>query len=175
MNKTEKRKGNNSMLTSIIIMALLSTILFLIAYFQGKGNHIVGLKIAFRMTLDVLPLLIFAFILAGMIRSLIPNEIISKWIGQEAGFRGLLIGTIVGGITPGGPYVALPVIAGLIQSGASIGTMVAFVTAWSLWAIGRMPMEIAIVGWKFYLTRLLSTFFFPPIAGFIADRLYKIL
>jgi hypothetical protein len=50
-----------------------------------------------------------------------------------------------------------------------MGTMVAFVTAWSLWAFGRLPMEFAIMGWKFTVVRFLSVFFFPPVAGFIAN------
>ena len=86
--------------------------------------------------------------------------------------RGILIGTVAGGISPGGPYVSLPIIAGLMKSGASVGTMVAFLTGWSLWAVGRIPMEIGIVGWKFTLIRLVATFFFPPIAGLIAQLLF---
>jgi len=74
---------------------------------------------------------------------------------------------------PGGPYVSLPIAAGLLRTGASIGTMVAFLTGWSLWAITRLPLEIGIMGWKFWLIRLACTFFFPPIAGLIANRLFS--
>ena len=88
---------------------------------------------------------------------------------MESGWRGLLVGTIAGGLSPGGPYVSLPIVAGLLRSGASVGTMVAFLTGWSLWAIARMPMEVGILGWKFTLVRFVSTFIFPPIAGFLAN------
>jgi uncharacterized membrane protein YraQ (UPF0718 family) len=125
------------------------------------------------MTIDVLPLLIFAFIMAGMIQTLLPHELLSRWIGEESGIRGILIGTIAGGITPGGPYVSLPLAAGFLRSGASLGTMVAFITAWSLWAVSRLPMEIGIMGWKFTVVRLACTFFFPPIAGFLAQMLFS--
>lgn len=107
-----------------------------------------------------------------MIQILLPRELLSKWIGAESGMRGILIGTVAGGLTPGGPYVSLPIVAGLLRSGASIGTMVAFLTAWSLWAVGRLPMEVGILGWKFTLIRITSTFFFPPIAGFIAQMFF---
>jgi hypothetical protein len=53
-----------------------------------------------------------------------------------------------------------------------MGTMVAFLTGWSLWAVGRLPMEVGILGWKFALVRLASTFFFPPIAGWIAQTFF---
>jgi len=161
------------MLIPTIIMGVIAIALLIIAYQRGGGEHISGLKIAGNLLLQIAPLLIFAFIIAGMIQVLIPAEMISKWIGAESGLRGILIGTAVGGLMPGGPYVSLPIAAGLLRTGASIGTMVAFLTGWSLWAVSRMPLEIGIMGWKFTLIRLACTFFFPPIAGLIANRLFS--
>ena len=125
------------------------------------------------MLLQIVPLLIFALIIAGMIQVLIPTELISKWIGVESGFRGILIGTVIGGFAPGGPFVSLPIAAGLLRAGASVGTMVAFLTGWSLLAFGRLPLEIGLMGWKFTMVRLACTFFLPPIAGLIANLLFS--
>ncbi len=161
------------MLIPTIIMGVIAIILLFIGYQKGGGEHILGLESAGGMLLQIVPLLIFAFIIAGMIQVLIPTEIISRWIGAESGFRGILIGTAVGGLVPGGPYVSLPIAAGLLRTGASIGTMVAFVTGWSLWAITRLPLEIGIMGWKFTLIRIACTFFFPPIAGLIANKFFS--
>ena len=160
------------MLIPTIIMALLAAVLLYIGYQRGAGEHIIGMKAAFKMTAEVLPLLIFAFVVAGMAHALIPKELLAKWVGNESGMRGIIIGTIAGGLAPGGPYVNLPIAAVLIRSGASIGTAVAFLTGWSLWAINRLPMEIGILGWRFALVRFICTFFFPPIAGFIAQALF---
>ena len=157
----------------MVVMGALALILFLLGYHRGEGQHIAGLKSGLRITLQVLPLLIFSFIAAGMVQVLIPRETISRWIGAESGVRGILIGTVVGGLTPGGPYVSLPIAAGFLRAGAGIGTMVAFLTGWSLWAVSRLPMEIGILGWKLTLIRLAATFFFPPIAGLIAQILSK--
>ena len=161
------------MLIPTLIMALLAVILLIIGYSKGEGQHIVGLKSAMKMTVDILPMLIFAFIMAGMIQALLPQELLSKWIGEESGIRGILIGTVAGGITPGGPYVSLPLAAGFLRAGAGMGTMVAFLTAWSLWAVSRLPMEIGVMGWKFTFIRLACTFFFPPIAGFLAQMFFS--
>jgi len=161
------------MLIPTIIMGVIAIVLIFIGYQKGGGEHILGLESAGNMLLQIVPLLIFAFIIAGMIQVLIPTEIISRWIGAESGFRGILIGTALGGLMPGGPYVSLPIAAGLLRTGASIGTMVAFVTGWSLWAITRLPLEIGIMGWKFTLIRLACVFFFPPIAGLIANKFFS--
>jgi len=146
----EKRRASN-MLIPTIVMAVFAIILLYIGYSKGQGQHITGLNIALKITLQILPLLIFAFIMAGMIQTLLPRELISKWIGEESG----------------------PVAAGFLRAGAGVGTMVAFVTAWSLWAVSRLPMEIGILGWKFTVVRLVCTFFFPPIAGLLAQLLFS--
>ena len=159
------------MLIPTIIMGLLAIILVFIGY--QKGVHVQGLKASYTMLIQIIPLLVFAFIVAGMVQALIPREIISRWVGTESGFRGILIGTIIGGIAPGGPYISLPIAAGLLRTGASIGTMVAFLTGWSLLAFGRMPLEIGIMGWNFWLIRMACTFFFPPIAGLIANAFFS--
>ena len=108
-----------------------------------------------------------------MIQVLISAEMISKWVGAESGFRGILIGTAVGSLMPGGPYTCLPLAAGLLRVGAGIGTMVALITAWSLLAFVRLPLDVGIMGWKFTLIRLACVFFFPPIAGLIANKFFS--
>ncbi len=157
------------MLIPTIIMGVIAIVFLFIGYQKGGGEHILGLKSAGNLLLQIIPLLIFAFIIAGMVQHLVPTALMSQWVGGKSGFRGILIGTVMGGFMPGGPYVSFPIAAGLLRVGASVGTMVAFLTAWSLLAVGRLPLEIGIIGWKFTLTRLVCTFFFPPIAGLIAN------
>ena len=160
------------MLIPTLIMAGLALVLLWIGYHRGQNEHLIGLKSAGRMTLDIFPLLVCAFIVAGMVGVLLPGELVSKWVGTESGMRGILIGTLAGALAPGGPYVSLPIATALLRSGAGAGTMVAFLTGWSLWAFSRLPMEFAILGWRFTLIRLASTFFFPPIAGVIAHTFF---
>ena len=160
------------MLIPTIVMGVIAVALLYIGYQRGVGEHVIGLKSAGNLLVQIIPLLIFAFIVAGMIQILLPHEIISRWVGVESGFRGLLIGSAIGGLMPGGPYVSMPIVAGLLRTGASVGTMVALITAWSLLAVSRMPIEIGLLGWKFALIRLACVFFFPPIAGLIANQLF---
>ena len=161
------------MLIPTIIMGVIAIVLLFIGYQKGGGEHILGLKIGGNLLIQIVPLLIFAFLVAGMVQTLIPQEIISKWVGVESGFRGVLIGTLIGSLTPGGPFICLPIAAGLLRTGASVGTMVAFITAWSLLAVNRLPLEIGIMGWQFTLIRLACVFFFPPIAGLIANTFFS--
>jgi uncharacterized membrane protein YraQ (UPF0718 family) len=167
-----KKRSHKGMLIPTCILAVLAFVFTFIAYRSGEAQHIAGLRMALNMTLSIIPLLVFAFIVAGMVQVILPRELLSKWVGEESGLRGILIGSIAGGLAPGGPYVSLPVAAGLLRTGAGVGTMVAFLTGWSVWAINRLPLEVGILGWKFTLIRFASTVIFPPIAGFIAQMLF---
>jgi uncharacterized membrane protein YraQ (UPF0718 family) len=168
-----KKIMNSSIFWPTVVMFLIAVALFLVASLQGEGKSIAGLKSAWTMTWQIIPLLIFAFIVAGLVQVLIPRDLIARWVGDESGFRGILFGTLAGAFTPGGPYVSLPVAAGLLKAGAGIGTMVAFLASWSLIAVSRLPLQVGIMGWRFTLIHLLSIIIFPPIAGLIANQIVK--
>jgi len=161
------------MLIPTVIMGILAIILLSIGYFRGEGEHLLGLKSGMKMTIQILPLILLAFIVAETVRILVPHELLSKWVGKESGLRGVLLGTVAGALAPGSPYTNLPIAAGLLHSGASVGTAVAFLTGWSLWSLARLPLEVSIMGWRFTLIRIVSTFFFPPIAGLVANRFFS--
>jgi uncharacterized membrane protein YraQ (UPF0718 family) len=166
-------KRGGGMLIPTIILGVLALLLVAFGRMRGAGEEIEGLRMAWRMTLEVLPLLVFAFVVAGMVQVLVPQEPLTRWIGKESGLRGILIGAATGAIAPGGPYVSLPIVAMLMRAGAGVGTLVAFVTGWSLWAVSRLPLEVGILGWKLTLVRLASTLVFPPLAGIIAQTFFK--
>ena len=169
-------RGGKEMLMSIMVMGALAIGLLAFGYLRGKGEHLEGLKRAKNMVIEVFPLLILSYTVAGMVQALVPPDVISHWVGKQSGLRGIFMGCVAGGVTPGGPVVSLPVAAGLLRGGAGVGTAVAYLTAWSLWAAGRIPLEIGImgpVGPRFVLIRIASTFFFPPIAGLIARTMFE--
>lgn len=172
-NDMEKERSTKPMLIPSMIMGIIAIALLLIAYSRGEGEHLLGLRAALNMVVQILPMLFCAFIVAGMIQILIPHDVISKWVGSESGIRGIMIGTVAGGLAPGGPYISLPIVAGLLHSGAGIATMVAFLTGWSEWAITRLPMDVGILGWKFTAIRFGITFFFPVIAGIVAQGFFS--
>ncbi|MFH1768857.1 MAG: permease [Candidatus Omnitrophota bacterium] len=136
-----KEGKSKSMLVSTLIMALLASVLFFISYY--KGRHVEGLKASFVMIREISPLLIFAFIVAGMVNVLMPKDLLSKWMGEGSGIKGIFIGALAGACSLGGPYVSFPLAAALLNSGASIGRMVAFLTGWSLCSVSRLPVELA--------------------------------
>lgn len=161
------------MLIPTIIMGVIAIALLYLAYQKGGGEHITGLKNSGNILLQILPLIVFAVIIAGLVQVLLPTELISRWIGTESGLRGVLIGTVLGGIAPGAPYISMPIAAGMLRLGSGIGTMVAFIAAWGVISFARLPLEIGIMGWKFTAIRFICCLFLPPIAGLLANLFFS--
>jgi uncharacterized membrane protein YraQ (UPF0718 family) len=167
-----RQKGKRMDIATWLIVGI-ALALVLIAYRRGDGALAVGFHNAWSSFLQFLPLLVAIFVLIGFSEVLLPREVIARWLGRESGLKGILIASGVGALIPGGPFVSFPLIASLYKAGAGIGPVVAFVTAWSLWSLTRLPMEFAILGPRLMFARLVSTILFPPLAGLIAAFLFE--
>jgi hypothetical protein len=139
----EKKRRKSQMLLPTIFMGTLVLVCLGIALYRGEGEHVEGARTGAKMLVQVIPLLLCAFFLAGMLQALVPKEWIARWVGTDSGLGGIFLGAFAGSLTPGGPFVNLPIAMGLFRSGASVGCIVAFLTGWSLWAVNRIPMEVA--------------------------------
>jgi uncharacterized membrane protein YraQ (UPF0718 family) len=160
------------LITAFVILAVLAGVASFYAYKKGDGSHLRGLRIAGNTFVNIGPLLLIAFLLAGFMQVVIPPELIKHWLGEEAGLKGIFIGSLGGALIPGGPYIAFPVIAAIFKSGAGLGTAVAFVTGWAMWGVITIMFELAIVGHRFTLLRLSLVFIFPPLAGILASMFF---
>lgn len=147
-------------------MLIIATLLVLAAFIQGGLLQVAqGFMISGQKLLEVMPLVIIAFLVAGLVSVSIPKTIVSRWLGPEAGWKGPFLGSLVGAMVPGGPFFFYPLMATLTLAGANVGTMISFVAAKTLWNFARIPMEIAFVGPELTLIRFIITFPIPILAG----------
>ena len=117
-----------------------------------------------------------SFLAAGLAEVLVPHEWVRDSLGRDSGLRGLLIASVAGIVTPAGPFVSMPIAAAMIRSGAAIGPVVAFLTAWSVLALHRtVAWEIPILGVQFALLRWGVSLLLPLAAGALASLLSSLL
>ncbi|MEA3349273.1 MAG: permease [Chloroflexota bacterium] len=156
-----------------IFLAIVALTLIGISWKRGGFEMATsGLRSGGILLLRTIPLLIAAFLTAGLIQALVKKETVERWLGAKSGWRGLALACIGGALIPGGPYVYYPIAGALLQTGAGLGVLVAFVTAKNLWAISRLPVEFALLGPRITLVRFLATMLVPPILGIIAEALF---
>jgi uncharacterized membrane protein YraQ (UPF0718 family) len=161
------RKGRASMDKTTLLLGIITMILLIVAYSRGRELPIEGLALAGRTFWRNALLLFFGFAFAGLAQVLLPRDLIVRWLGTEAGIKGILVACVAGGLVPGPPYAVFPLVAGLYKAGAGLGSVVGFVSAWALWSVSRLPIEIALIGTRPAIARYLITFIVPPLAGML--------
>ena len=166
----------HSMWRSWLVIGTLVAISAVIAWRSG-GSARVGQALASGsgLFLSVLPNLVLGFALAGFLQVLLPQELISRWMGQGSGVVGLLIGTGAGMLTPGGPFTHFPILASFLSKGAGVGPVCAYIAAWALIGLNRLIIwELPILGPKIALVRFLASVAVPPFIGWLGGLLYRV-
>jgi uncharacterized membrane protein YraQ (UPF0718 family) len=156
------------MTAAFIVLVVLAAGFLAAALRRGDGSAARGTRAGWQMLVRTTPLLLLAFLLAGMLEVAVPPELIRQWMGDQAGLRGVLVGGVCGALIPGGPYVSFPIIAAVHKAGAGLSTVIAFVTGWAMMGVGKIPFELAVMGTRFTLLRNLLFLVFPFLAGWVA-------
>jgi uncharacterized membrane protein YraQ (UPF0718 family) len=157
-----------------LVIYAVAAALVLVAYLRDPGLPMVGFRAGGQLLLEIMPRLVAAMIMTGMLQVLISPEWIHRMLGEGSGQRGIFVGFVAGVLTPGGPMVGYPIMAAFYQSGAAVPALVSYITAWSLFGIQRIfAWELPFMGLRFTLARVLPTLVFPILAGYLVHFLYR--
>lgn len=151
------------------MLGLLAALAALAWWRGGEGLLRAGLGAGFDQLLRYAALIAVSFLAAGFAQVLVPREWIQGALGQDSGLRGILFASAAGAATPAGPFVSLPIAATLLGAGASVPSVVAYLSAWSLLALHRLvAWEVPILGARFALLRYAICLGLPVLAGLLA-------
>jgi uncharacterized membrane protein YraQ (UPF0718 family) len=163
-----------SMDTSTVVMMAAAVVTLIVVYWKSPQAAGDGLNATGALILEIIPRMVAAFTLAGLIQAVVPQETIVKWMGHGSGGRGILIGMTLGTVTPGGPMTHFPIIASLFKVGVGVGPLVSYLTAWSLFGLQRIVMwEIPFLGAKVVAVRVAVSLFFPFLAGWLSELVWE--
>ena len=157
-----------------IVAALLAG-LAAVAFFRG-GAPLVSESMGggLRLFIRFMPVLLLSFLVASLAEALLPRAWVASALGEESGWRGLLLASAAGMVTPAGPFVSMPLAAGLLRTGAAPPAVIAFIASWGLLAVHRLfAWEVPMLGASFALTRWLLCLALPVAAGALARVLLR--
>lgn len=141
---------------------------------KGPGAIPIAAEIVFADLFLILPMIALGVVVGTLFTLLVPREAVARHLGDQAGLRGILLAALVGTVMPAGPFAAFPLVLALGRSGAAIGPLIAFLTAWATVGLNRLIIwEIPFMGWEFGLLRFFSTLPLPILAGLLAERLSR--
>src|SRR5258706_11720749 len=81
--------------------------------------------------INIVPRIALGVIGSGYIAAVIPQEIITGWLGPNSGWFGVLTAVIAGAATPGGPGVGFSLGAVALTEGGGAPPGVPYVVAWA--------------------------------------------
>jgi len=103
---------------------------------------------------------------SGYIAAIMPQDLIANWIGPNSGVLGIMIATFAGAATPGGAVVGFSIGAAALKGGAGAPQVIAYSTAWSLYALQRLiNWEIHMMSARVVWLRAMVSFPLPFLAG----------
>jgi uncharacterized membrane protein YraQ (UPF0718 family) len=157
----------NILIGTILLIALAAALLGHLRRTQPEA-----VPEAFRRTGEtmvfLLPRLAVGLTGAGFLAALLPAELIARVFGEQSGVSGVLLATLAGVVTPGGPFVAFAIAASGLKAGAGIAAAAAYVVSWSVICLTRsLTWELPVLGAGFTLARWAVSVPVPLIIGLI--------
>jgi hypothetical protein len=145
-----------------------------IALQRGRPVLVASLRDGTMDFITIVPRIALGVVGSGYIAAVIPQQVITGWLGPDSGWLGVLTAVIAGAATPGGPVVGFSIGAVALKSGGGAPQVIAYVIAWALFAFQRVLLwEIPFMPARFVWFRAAVSLPFPFVAAAIAMAIGK--
>jgi len=146
---------------------------YFIIYFISENNFILIGGFFIKLILQILPILFLVYILMVLMNYFVNNNILGKYLGEEAGIKGWIITITIGIISMGPVYMWYPLMKDLKDRGVKDKFLSTFLYNRGIklqWA----PLLIIYFGWTFSLTLFVVMTIFSIPQGIITEKLIEI-
>jgi uncharacterized membrane protein YraQ (UPF0718 family) len=155
-----------------ILLWTLVAILAVIAAKHGGGFLTTRLREGAADFIRLIPRIFVGVVGSGYLAEALPHDAIAHWLGPESGILGVALAVLGGAITPGGPVVGFSIGAAALKGGAGAPQVIAYVSAWALFAVQRLVMwELPVMRARFSWLRVAASLPLPFLAAAFAMML----
>ncbi|MDL2225013.1 permease [Eubacteriales bacterium OttesenSCG-928-M02] len=106
---------------------------------------------------EMLMIMPVIFVLTALLDLWLPKEKVIRYLGKEAGAKGIIFSFVLGSISAGPVYAAFPMCVMLHKKGASIRNIVIILSSWAVIKIPMLLNEAKFLGLKFMAIRWVLT------------------
>lgn len=153
-----------------IILYSVTILLLLFSMSKDKNKTKMALKKAWKAFDNILPQFLGVIVLVGILLALFNAELISKIIGEQSGWIGVVLSAVVGAITLIPGFVAFPTAAMLLEHGAGYMQLGAFISALMMVGVVTIPVEIKYFGKRLTLARNGLAFIFCFVVAYVIGK-----
>ena len=112
-----------------------------------------AVKIAVKRFVNISPAFLTMIVLVSIVLFLIPDKVISNYLGSDNKFLGVLFASFFGSITLMPGFIAFPLCGILLSKGAPYIVLAAFTTTLMMVGVLTYPIEKAYFGIKVTIVR----------------------
>lgn len=139
----------------------------IVSFIKSKENTKLALKKAWKSFENILPQFLTILVIIGIILSILTPEQISRIMGNESGWLGVLVASIIGSVTLVPGFIAFPLASALLKNGAGYMQIAAFISTLMMVGVVTIPLEMKYFGKKAALIRNTEAFIFSLIVAYI--------
>jgi len=126
-----------------------------------------GIKRGMLMFLKLLPMLLLTLILVSIVLYLLPDETLTRFMGEGSGFKGLVTAAVIGSVALIPGFIAYPLCGLLLQNGVDLSVIAVFITTLMMTGFVTLPIEAKFFGWMVSILRNLLSLAAALIVGLI--------
>jgi uncharacterized membrane protein YraQ (UPF0718 family) len=149
------------------ILYALAIVGLAVSFFKDRQKTKAALIKAWKAFENILPQILVIFLIIGFALAIFPAETIRKLLGAESGFLGILVAALIGSVMLMPGFVAFPLAAALLRSGAGYMQLAAFVSTLMMVGIVTIPIERKTFGLRATLTRNIAAFVFSLVVAVV--------
>ncbi len=140
---------------------------FIYSIVKDRKKTFTSVKMSFGMMKSIGSDMIAILLLIGLILALIPPETMGQYVNSSDTFISTIVFALIGCITLIPAFVAFPLAGSLVDVGAGIMPIVAFITTLTMVGVVTFPLEKKEFGLKFTLIRNSLSFVFAILIAVI--------
>ena len=137
----------------------------LISLVANREKTLRAAKIAFIKFVNILPAFLTMLILVSVVLFLVPDKAISKYLGNNNKFVGIIFVSFFGSITLMPGFIAFPLCGILLKKGVPYMVLSAFTTTLMMVGVLTYPIEKEYFGVKATIMRNVISFFIALIVA----------
>jgi len=138
---------------------IITVVAMVVSLIASREKTLKALKISGKRFMNILPAFLIMIILVSIVLFLVPDEVISDYLGSNNKFVGVLFASFLGSITLMPGFIAFPLAGILLKKGVLYMVLSAFTTTLMMVGVLTYPIEKEYFGAKVTVIRNVISLF----------------
>ena len=143
---------------SYLYLYFITALALLVSFLADREKSIASIKVAANRFVQILPAFLMMLILVSIILFLVPESVISTYLGTNSRLLGVSLASFIGSITLMPGFIAFPLCGVLLQKGVPYMVLGAFSTTLMMVGVLTYPVEKEYFGAKATIIRNATSF-----------------